>query len=146
MWSREVGGVVACTSHCVVWSHWTDRKRQPCTLELGACILCDTSKQRRWEAWLAVRPFDAPGLRLVPITAAAARSSKLPHFHDGGPSWLGWRVKLIRLGPGKTAPVRLLANPPRAGEPLPSPLPDLPGWIRRLYGVESPEHRTRKEA
>lgn len=143
-WERQVSGRVVCGYHCVVSIHWHERRPYVCTAPLGRCPRCTAGQGTKWEAWLAVQPADSPGWRLVPVTAGAARHSKAPHFNDDSVSWLGWRVQLVRLGTGKTAPVRLWCEPPRPDAPPLPAAPDLASWVRHLYSVASPGEEGRE--
>lgn len=142
----EVRGTVVSEAPVIVWTHWSDNKPTVCPGEAAGCIRCQVGKSKRWEAWLVLLPAERPGLRLAPVTAAAARASRLPHWSDPSVSWRGWRVRLFRLGLGRNAPIRIVGAEPVAGVLLPDPPADVAASIRRVYGIDGESPLTERRA
>jgi hypothetical protein len=118
-------------------THWIDPTVGPermCVKRARPCPYC--SCDTRWHAALAIRLRCNGGLRLVRISAHAARLCDSGHFRRPAKPTRGWGLTLSRLRGGRSGRLEVVMTaPPREDSSLPV-APELGPILAHIYGAD----------
>jgi hypothetical protein len=134
-----VQGVVLSSFPFEFETHWVDPVRGPevvCFRKLRACPYCNL--EARWHAALCIKLSANGGLRLVKVSAHAARNCTSGHFRNPAKPIRGWWLQQFRDKGGKAGRLRVeLFAPPKDDPSLPV-CPDVAAIIANMYRERPP--------
>lgn len=134
-----VQGIVLSAFPFEFETHWIDPAVGPeriCTRRHHPCPFC--TLELRWNAAVAVRLRSNGGMRLVRISAHAARNCDSGHFRRPSKPIRGWGLTLLRHKGGRSGRLEVRLTPPPAEDPTLPPGPDVAAIVAHLLGADKP--------